>query len=96
LNHFLKIQVLNFPIYYYRDKDKKEINLLIFKDGVIYPLEFKKSTSPGKDSVRHFKLLEKPNIPIGHGGVLCLSDTALPIAASINMLPIKCIFEVVK
>ena len=30
------------PFYYYRDKDQKEIDLIIVQDGLIYPLEFKK------------------------------------------------------
>ncbi|MBM3198772.1 MAG: ATP-binding protein, partial [Chlamydiae bacterium] len=47
------------PIYYYRDKDKKEIDLLIIKDNAGYPLECKKTASPSKDDIRHFHLLEK-------------------------------------
>jgi len=30
------------PFYYYRDKDQKEIDLLIIQDGTVYPLEFKR------------------------------------------------------
>ncbi|MBT8419886.1 MAG: hypothetical protein KJO08_03395 [Gammaproteobacteria bacterium] len=44
------------------------------RDGVVYPLEFKKTASPGKDAVKHFRVLEKLGMPIGLGGVICLSD----------------------
>ncbi len=39
------------PFYYYRDKDKKEIDLLIEKDGTLYPLEFKKTASPRRGAI---------------------------------------------
>ncbi|MFQ5456629.1 MAG: ATP-binding protein [Nitrospirota bacterium] len=74
--------------YYYRDKDKKEIDMLIIKDGVIYPLEFKKTASPTKDDVRHFKVLEKLHIPVGTGGVICLAEEPLPLTPSAWSIPV--------
>ena len=34
------------PIYYYRDKDKKEIDLLLYQNGITSPIEIKKAASP--------------------------------------------------
>ena len=51
------------PFYFYRDKDQKEVDLLIVQDGTLYPLEIKKSASPGKETVRHFQALSKLNLP---------------------------------
>ena len=76
------------PFYYYRDKDKKEIDLLILLDGTIYPLEFKKTASPGKDSVRHFSALDKLKMPIGPGGVICLSEQSLPLTETARSIPV--------
>jgi len=76
------------PIYYYRDKDKKEIDLLIVQDDIIYPLEFKKTASPGKDDVRHFNLLANTGKKIGEGGVICLAKTLLPITSQTNIIPV--------
>jgi uncharacterized protein len=59
------------PFYYYRDKDQKEIDLLIVKDGKIFPLEFKKTASPNNNDIRHFQVLEKLKIPIGNGDIIC-------------------------
>ena len=75
------------PFYYYRDKDKKEIDLLIIQDGTAYPLEFKKSASPGKDDVRHFQALKKLKLPIGPGGVICLSERSLPLSLTVQSIP---------
>jgi len=77
------------PFYYYRDKDKKEIDLLIVQDGTAYPLEFKKSASPGKDDARHFQVLKKLKMPIGQGGVICLSERSLPLSLTVQSIPIS-------
>jgi hypothetical protein len=76
------------PFYYYRDKDRKEIDLLIVQDGVVYPLEFKKTASPGQTDVRHFQALEKLKLPIGPGGVICLADQSLPLTPSTQSIPL--------
>ena len=76
------------PFFYYRDKDQKEIDLLIVQDGAIYPLEFKKSGSPDKKSTRHFKSLDKLKMPIGPGGVICLTKDSLPITSTIQSIPV--------
>jgi predicted AAA+ superfamily ATPase len=78
---------LHAPFYFYRDKDQKEIDLLIIQDGTVYPLEFKKSASPGKDAVRHFQVLEKLNMPIGQGGVICLASQSLPLTSTASSIP---------
>jgi uncharacterized protein len=76
------------PFYYYRDKDQREIDLLIIQDGKAYPLEFKKSASPGKEDVRQFSVLEKLNVPVGPGGVICLAERSLPLGPSTQSIPI--------
>ena len=79
------------PFYYYRDKDQKEIDLLIVQDGLVYPLEIKKTASPGKNDVRHFQSLEKLKLPIGPGGVICLVGQSLPLTPSAHSIPISAI-----
>ena len=76
------------PIYYYRDKDTKEIDLLIHQDGTIYPIEIKKSASPGKADIRHFKVLETLNLSIGSGCVISLASSHLPITEHVDAVPV--------
>jgi hypothetical protein len=76
------------PFYYYRDKDKKEIDLLIVQDGTVYPLEFKKTASPGNNEIRHFQVLNKLGMPVGPGGVICLVDIFMPLSRSHYAIPI--------
>lgn len=75
------------PFYFYRDKDQKEIDLLIVQDGTIYPVEIKKTASPGKDAVRHFHALEKLKLPIDHGCVVCLAPQSLPLGKNTFSIP---------
>jgi len=77
------------PIHYYRDKDKQEIDLLIFRDGTIYPVEVKKTTAPAKKDVRHFTVLKKLGMPQGTGSVLCLTETPMPITDTVWAVPIS-------
>jgi predicted AAA+ superfamily ATPase len=78
-------------IYYYRDRDQKEIDLLIYENATLYPIEIKKSGSPGKEAVKNFKVLtpvteperfgalEQLKIKIGTGCVVCMANDLLPI-----------------
>lgn len=79
------------PFYFYRDKDGKEIDLLIIRDNTIYPLEFKKTSSPDKKAVQHFPLLEKLNMKVGQGGVVCLATQSLPITDRVFSIPVGAI-----
>lgn len=78
---------LRAPFYYYRDTDQKEIDLLIVQDGTVYPLEFKKTASPDKKTIRHFHVLEKLNMPTGMGAVICLVHQALPLNEKVWSVP---------
>ena len=79
------------PIFYYRDKDQKEIDLLLFQNGTVYPIEIKKSASPGQSAIKNFGVLtpiEQPEkyggmqelkVEIGTGSVVCMANDLLPI-----------------
>jgi hypothetical protein len=62
--------------------------LLIVQDGVIHPLEFKKTASPTPDAVRHFPALDKLGLPVGAGGVVCLARQSLPLTERTRIVPV--------
>ncbi len=64
-------------MYYYRDVDKKEIDLLIVEGNDIYPIEIKKAKSPEKAD-KNFKVLEKFNMNVQPGLIVCMSDDLIP------------------
>ena len=75
------------PFFYYRDKDQVEIDLLIIRNGTIYPLDIKKKSAPDQRDIRHFGALKKLDMPIGAGGVICLAPEALPLADKFWSIP---------
>lgn len=60
-------------VYYYRDKDTKEIDLIIEGDGKLYPLEIKKTATPDKRIVKVFDVIDKSPLVRGTSAVLCTS-----------------------
>lgn len=59
-------------LYYYRDKDAKEIDIVLEHDGVLNPIEIKKTSNPGTELVKVFELLDKSSIPRSKGAVICM------------------------
>jgi len=76
------------PVYFYRDKEKREIDVLIEENGTLYPVEIKKTASPGSKDIRNFALLQKQKAKIGHGAVICLAQRRLPLTREAHSVPI--------
>lgn len=77
-------------IYFYRDKDMKEIDLLIEKNNTIYPIEIKKHADPSIDDIRHFKVLDKfTNVTIGQGALISFYDNIINITNNVVNVPIS-------
>lgn len=79
----------NVNLFFYRDRDQKEIDLLIEQDGLLYPIEFKKTASPSINLAKNFAVLEKLKKPIGPGAVLCLKDTDVPLSRTVTAIPVS-------
>ena len=75
-------------IYYYADKDKREVDLLIEEGGYIHPIEIKKTASVRNSGFKGFRFLEKLTTPVGHGCILCFSNSFIPFSRDINIVPI--------
>lgn len=64
-------------LYYYRDIDKKEIDLLIVKGDKMYPIEIKKGKEPSKPD-KNFSVLKQFKMDVQPGIILCMSDELIP------------------
>jgi len=61
-------------IYYYRDKDLNEIDIIMESDGKLYPMEIKKTANPGSQLLKAFSIIEKPPLVRSTGAILCTTD----------------------
>ena len=61
-------------LYYYRDKDAREIDLILEQDGKLFPIEIKKMASPPKKLTKVFDLIDKSPLQRGTGAILCMAD----------------------
>lgn len=75
------------PIFYYRDKDQREIDLIIYENNTLYPIEIKKSSNPTKDAIKHFNVFSNTSINVGNGSIICLSNDLIPIDKSNWIVP---------
>lgn len=79
------------PLYYLRNFNGKEIELIIWQNGTAYPIAIKKSAFPNK-AVKTFAILEPVSadakINIGAGGIVCLIDDLLPASDSLYYIPV--------
>lgn len=81
---------LKLPISFYRDYDQSEIDLILEMDGILIPVEIKKTMNPKKEMAKTFKKLEKAlGYEIGNEIILCLVDKRLKLGDKLYAYPIK-------
>lgn len=76
------------PFYYFRDKDGREIDLLIATDGHLYPIEIKKTAAPQAEAIKTFAALGRFRETRGPGGLVCLYPSLLPLDAHNTAVPL--------
>ena len=61
-------------LYYYRDKDSREIDLVLEANETLFPIEIKKTAHPEKRMTANFSVFDKGSLKRGTGAVICLVD----------------------
>ena len=75
-------------LYYFRDRDGREIDFLFVQDRCFHPVEAKKSATPRSDWVQPFVALKKLSYELGDGGVVCLRPDLLPLGPRTMTIPV--------
>lgn len=75
-------------LYYYRDKDAKEIDIILEHDGVLNPIEIKKTSNPGAELIKVFDLLDKSSTPRSKGAVICMKPGLSAIDRDNYIVPV--------
>ena len=84
----------HYCVSYYRGKDKKnssesEIDFLIEKDGLLYPVEIKKTSKPAADMTSAFTILDNiPEKKRGTGAVVCMCSAPGVLRENILAIPV--------
>jgi predicted AAA+ superfamily ATPase len=89
LKSYANAGILEPPLYFYRDKDQNEIDLIIQRHQALHPLEIKKYADPKVGDIKAFSVLDKvAGVKRGKGGLVCLYDRLLPLAGEDVVLPL--------
>lgn len=80
-------------IYYYRDKEKNEIDLIFDQNNTLYPFEIKKTGMPTVSMIKNFKKLEGGRKKVGEGGIICLYDTLMHLDKNNYIIPISSVIN---
>ena len=76
-------------LYFLRDGNKKEIDLLIHENNTLYPIEIKIKPEPDEKDIRNFSMLDEiKGINIGEGGIVCLANDLLPLNDKAYIIPL--------
>ena len=75
-------------IYYYRDKEKKEIDLIIEDGNDIYPIEIKSAATINNDWKKHNNILSKiKNKNIKPFTIVCNVSEYIKLSDNVNVIP---------
>ncbi len=73
-------------LYYYRDVDGKEVDLLIVEGDNIYPIEIKKSKNPSSPD-KNLSVLKKLDKNIMPALIICMADELVPYSKEVWLCP---------
>jgi len=72
---------------FYRDRDGREIDLVVEEGHTLHPLEVKKSASPTPADAGRFKLLDASGLDRGPGGIVCMCESPYPLTETDSLIP---------
>lgn len=78
-------------LYFFRNTDGQEVDLLFYRDGKLYPIEIKKTSSPNVKDAKHFGTLSTffPSLEISEGGIICNAEDLLPLGQNLKIIPFR-------
>ena len=75
-------------LFFYRDSNQKEIDLLISKNGSLFPVEIKKSAQVSISMAKNFPAVKLLN-EIQTGTILCQCDKKMFLSETVQALPLE-------
>lgn len=75
-------------LWYYRDSNANEIDMVLESNGKLHPFEIKRSINPGNELIRTFSILDKGSVPRGTGAVICMRPELSAVNSENFIVPI--------
>lgn len=76
------------PLSYYRDIDRKEIQVVFIGESTLYPVKILKTVHPAPGNGADFPVLDQTGIPRGKGTILCLTIRKKELGKNLTGLPV--------
>ncbi|GBU29607.1 ATPase [Treponema sp. R8-4-B8] len=73
--------------YFYRDMSQNEIDLILEKNGKVWPIEIKQTSTPNSSMVKAFNILSDQNC--GKGALICTANKFIPMSKDVNIVPVS-------
>lgn len=90
IKSFLNAGISRPSLYFYRDRDQKEIDLIIEDGRDIYPVEIKMTAKPDIKTAKSFNLLKDiPGVNLKEGVIICQYDRVHWLKEDLVALPIE-------
>ena len=78
------------PLYFYRDKDKYEIDLLIVQNGNLYPVEIKKTATPSLVDTKNFFVTEHiKDLKVQNPVIICNTPSVAMLKENVFAIPVE-------
>lgn len=74
-------------MWYFRDKDSNEIDMVMESDGELHPIEIKRSVNPPRELISAFSVLDKGSVPRGKGAIICMRPELSAVNSDNLILP---------
>ena len=74
--------------WYYRDKDNKEVDMILESDGMLHPIEVKRSVNPGTELAGAFSVLDRATTPRGSGAIICMRPELSAVDSNNLIVPV--------
>ena len=83
----------NIHLYHIRNKETDEIDLILEKNNTLYPIEIKKTSTPRREMLKNFRMLDGLGSKVGKGGIVCTYDKLIPIDDNNHIIPISSVID---
>jgi len=79
------------PLFYFRDKRGHEVDVVIERDGILYPIEIKMGAHVRSSDFHNISYLRSKSTRTGKGAIISLSKQHIPIDRQNDIIPVTMI-----